>query len=208
MHCACCILSSVVCPALQSFSTLSHKRYDFRNNVIGHKMCVLIFSTTFVWNISHSKKNWARYDQKCISVFMYSTGYSCQISIKLEFPRQIFVKSSNIKFHENPYKRSSVLPYGRTHMTKLTVAFSQFTNAPIQAKQKIKVFPKLTFIALVIIFSPCSCLCQQRGCPEAWLHFARSQQHLKLGLDFFLLHPSWFSSRWSTWVAETSLSKK
>jgi hypothetical protein len=24
--------------------------------------CVLIFSTTFVWNISHSKKNWARYE--------------------------------------------------------------------------------------------------------------------------------------------------
>ena len=31
--------------------------------------CVLISSTTFLWNISHSKKNWARYDQKCISVF-------------------------------------------------------------------------------------------------------------------------------------------
>jgi len=25
-----------------------------------HKMCVLIFSTTFVRGISHSKKNWAR----------------------------------------------------------------------------------------------------------------------------------------------------
>ena len=32
--------------------------------------CVLIFSTTFVWNISHSRKNWARYDKKGIWVFM------------------------------------------------------------------------------------------------------------------------------------------
>jgi hypothetical protein len=29
-------------------------------------MCVLIFSTTFVWNISYSKKNWAKYDKKCL----------------------------------------------------------------------------------------------------------------------------------------------
>jgi hypothetical protein len=34
------------------------------------KMCVLIFSTTFVWNICHSEKNWARYDQNCVLVFM------------------------------------------------------------------------------------------------------------------------------------------
>jgi len=26
--------------------------------------CVLMFSVTFVWNISHSKKKWARYDKK------------------------------------------------------------------------------------------------------------------------------------------------
>ena len=70
MQCACAILPSVVCPALQYFSTLSHKLHDFREKVTEHKMCVLIFSTTFVWNISHSKKNWARYDQKCISVCM------------------------------------------------------------------------------------------------------------------------------------------
>jgi hypothetical protein len=30
------------------FPTLSHKRYDFWEKVIEHKMCVLIFSTTFV----------------------------------------------------------------------------------------------------------------------------------------------------------------
>jgi hypothetical protein len=28
-------------------------------------MCVLIFSTTSVWSISHSKKNSARYYHKC-----------------------------------------------------------------------------------------------------------------------------------------------
>ena len=30
------------------FWTLSHKRHDFRKNVIEHKMCVLVSSTTFV----------------------------------------------------------------------------------------------------------------------------------------------------------------
>jgi len=35
---------------------------------IENKMINLTFCTTFVWNIFHSKKNWARYDQKCIFV--------------------------------------------------------------------------------------------------------------------------------------------
>jgi len=38
--------------------------------VIEYKMCVLIFSTSFVINTSHSKKKWARYDNKRILVFM------------------------------------------------------------------------------------------------------------------------------------------
>ena len=41
------ILSSVASPTVQHFSTLSHKRHDFRKRGIGYKMCVLIFSTTF-----------------------------------------------------------------------------------------------------------------------------------------------------------------
>jgi len=51
-------VSSVACPDLQYFSTLSHKRHDFRKSLIEHKMCVLIFlqllSETFaikIWEI-------------------------------------------------------------------------------------------------------------------------------------------------------------
>ena len=67
------VISSVACSALQKFPTLSHKRYNFRpkkNIVNEHKMCVLIFSTRFVLDISHSKKKRVRYEQKLILVFI------------------------------------------------------------------------------------------------------------------------------------------
>lgn len=32
-------------------------------NIIGHKLCVFTVSTSFVWSISHSEKNSARYDR-------------------------------------------------------------------------------------------------------------------------------------------------
>jgi hypothetical protein len=80
-----------------------------------HKMCVLIFSTTFVWNISHSKKNSRRYYHKCAQVFMSCTPYSCHILMKLEFSRHIFEKkSTDIKFHENSSSGRLVVPCGRT----------------------------------------------------------------------------------------------
>jgi len=75
--CSCAMLSSVACPALQYLSTLSHKSCDFWKVKYYWTQSDLIFSTTFVWNISHSKTNRARYDQKRISVGMYSAGYYC-----------------------------------------------------------------------------------------------------------------------------------
>jgi hypothetical protein len=89
-------------PSLQYFSTLSHKRYDFRGGkkkVTERKMCVLILSTAFVWNVSHSKNNWTRYDEICILVYMYSTRYCSQSLMKLEVSGHIFEKYWNVKFN-------------------------------------------------------------------------------------------------------------
>ena len=51
------ILSSAARPALPYFSTLSPKRHDLPKKVTEYKLCVVIFSTTFASNISHSKQN-------------------------------------------------------------------------------------------------------------------------------------------------------
>ena len=51
------ILSPVVCPALQYFFTLPHKRHEFRKKIIEHQMGVFVSSTIYVRNSSHSKKN-------------------------------------------------------------------------------------------------------------------------------------------------------
>jgi hypothetical protein len=125
MQCTCAILSSVACST--TFSTLSHVWHDLRKPVIGHKICVLSFSTTFILNISHSKKNWARY--KNIHWSSCKVPNSCRILIKLEYSRQIFEKRPNIIFHENPFNGSRAVPCGQINV-KLIVALRNFANAP------------------------------------------------------------------------------
>jgi len=142
MQCVCTVSSSVACPALQHFSTLSHKWcYCKRKKITEHKTCVLIFSATFFWNTSHSMKNWARYDQKCISVSTSSTHYSCQILMKLNF-RDRFSQTTRVSnftkirpleaepFHAG--RQAGGRTDGQTHMIKLIDAFHNFMNLPIK----------------------------------------------------------------------------
>jgi hypothetical protein len=136
----------VICDPSRSTVFFPHYLRDgtIKKKVTECKRCVLISSTTFVWNIFHSKKNCARYDKTFILVITYH--YSCPILIKLEFSRQFLEKYSNIIFHGNPSSGSRVVPWGekdgrtgrreggrtdrQTDMTKLIVAFRNFANGP------------------------------------------------------------------------------
>ena len=104
-------------------------------------MCILIFTTTFVWNISHSKTNSGRYYHVCMYTGLQSTSYSSHTVIKLEFAQEIFKKHSDIKFHENPSSGSWVVPCRQTNRwtrqqtnrwtrQSLTVIFWNFANTP------------------------------------------------------------------------------
>ena len=60
--------------------------FEKKKNITEHKMCVLISFITFVWNISHYVKNWARYDQKIY------------IGLHVKFPLLLSIFSETLKF--------------------------------------------------------------------------------------------------------------
>ena len=126
------MLSSVACGLYKNFAVYLIKGtiFERKKNFLNIKI-VLIFSTTLVWNISHSSENSTRYDKRTL-VFMKSIRY-CHILRTLEASRQIFRKFSNIRLHKNPLIGSRAVPWGRTdsqtHMKKLTVAFHKFLKA-------------------------------------------------------------------------------
>jgi hypothetical protein len=136
------LMSCVSYTAIAYFPKLSHKRHYFRKTVTGHKNACFRFSTTSVWNISHSKKDSVRY-HKCKYVFMYSAAYFCQSLTNLGIFSVNFRKIL-IKLRENSSRGSRVFPRRRTDgwtdtdgqtdrrtdMTKLTVSFRIFANAP------------------------------------------------------------------------------
>ena len=71
------------------FHIISQTARFSKKKVIEHQMCVLIFSNS-VRNISHSKKNWARYDHKCMLALL--------VKHRLFFPyfNETWIFSANI----------------------------------------------------------------------------------------------------------------
>ena len=61
---------------------------------------IIIFSTPVVEIFLILRRSEHEMIKKRTLVFMYSTGCSCQVLMKLEFSQQILEKYSNIKFHK------------------------------------------------------------------------------------------------------------
>ena len=84
-------------------------------------MCVLIFSTTFVWNISHLRRTERDMIKEMNIGLHLKYPYFCEIEMKMKFSRHIFEEYSNIKFHESPSSASGAVSClqtdGRKEMT-------------------------------------------------------------------------------------------
>jgi hypothetical protein len=86
---------SVIIKLYNSFSKLFHKRYVLWKKVFENKMCVLIFSATFMWNVFHYNKKWSRYDQttSCsLSVIVKLYNSFSKLSHKLHVLRKKILK--------------------------------------------------------------------------------------------------------------------
>ena len=96
---------------------------------IKHKMRVLIFFTTYAWNISYSKKTSVRY-YRCTRLRVKYPLFVSDFNDTWIFLDRFSKKYSNIIFYENPFSGSRVVPCGQTDMTKLMVAVCNFANEP------------------------------------------------------------------------------
>jgi hypothetical protein len=83
MQWVCITFSSVACPAVQYFSTLSLKRYDLKKIKFIRLKYVFSFSTNFVWKIYHSKKCSVRYYH----------NYTMYVGLQVKYP--LFLSDCN-----------------------------------------------------------------------------------------------------------------
>ena len=105
------ILQSAACCAALPFGTLSYKRLEFWRRFIEYKTCVPIFCISF---FSETFRILRRIQRSIIVIVnRFSCEFSSQNSFIFDFVER-FLKSWNIKFHENSSALTPVLPIGRT----------------------------------------------------------------------------------------------
>jgi hypothetical protein len=150
---ACAILSSVACPAIQYFSTWSHKRQDFRNNVIEHKMCVLFFSTSFVWNILRTTERDMIENVSWYSCKLFLSDFNDTWIFSTDFRKILKYNISRKYLQWEPgfstwtKRRMDRRTDGQTDMTKLIVAFRNFASAPTKLPVPFPINPSSFFPA-------------------------------------------------------------
>jgi hypothetical protein len=92
-------LCASVCSNCNSWIAMHRmENTKFPKNAIEYKMCVLIFSILYVWNVSHSKKNWTRY-------YHTYTGCSCKV---LSHFIDTWIFSTDFRKTQNQIARKSV----------------------------------------------------------------------------------------------------
>jgi hypothetical protein len=114
--------------ALLYFSTLSHKWPDFRKSPWTQNVSEVLYECR-LQHFSFWEELGEISSKMCIGLHV-KYRYSGPILRKLEFSWHIFQKYSSIIFYENSSSVSQVVTRGQTGMTKLTVAFRNFANAP------------------------------------------------------------------------------
>jgi hypothetical protein len=121
---------------IQSSTSWSHKRDDFRKKSYWTQNVSCDFLCTFVRNIFHSKKNWARYDRKRILVGLLQVKYRIFLSGFNEtwtFSKDCR-KVSKYQISWKSVQWEPSCSCGRTDehedTTKLTGAFRNFANVP------------------------------------------------------------------------------
>ena len=104
-------------------------------------MCVLIFSINFIRNIFHSKNNSAKYDQKSYiglhvkyplflsdfnSIRIFPTDFRKILKYQISWKSVQWEPNCSVRTEDRTDGRTD----GETYMTKLTVVFLNFANAP------------------------------------------------------------------------------
>ena len=143
------------------------------DNRIEYRICVLIFSTTFVLTISHYKNNSAKY-HLCVRKCSYKmpvilSDFSETWIFSREFWKILKYKISWKSVRWKP--RCSMRTEGRTDMTKLMVALCSFTNAPGNGRTHSCAQNTLHFGRLSPSTQPFEYsydFCRPRSCKASW----------------------------------------